>query len=183
MTRFDGSVSVDEGTGACSPTDIAEKGSNSSKHWPLYAAHHRGGGPHLSGLRGFASLLNGRRGCGAGADRPQHAHLRRLGDGASGRRRLSGETSAGLLGDGRFLQDLRRARLGGAHSGCALRHRALLADRRFRDLGVRQAGRVLCRFVHGHLRGVVPVYSHPDSRRDVHVHHGLGDVGLPAGLG
>jgi len=29
---------VDEGTGAFSPTDIAEKRSNSSKHWPVYAA-------------------------------------------------------------------------------------------------------------------------------------------------
>jgi len=38
MTRFDGSVSVDEGIGACSPTDIADKGSNSSTNWPVYAA-------------------------------------------------------------------------------------------------------------------------------------------------
>ncbi len=38
MTRFDGSVSVDEGTGACSPTDIAEKESKSSSKWPVYAA-------------------------------------------------------------------------------------------------------------------------------------------------
>jgi len=38
MTRFDGSVSVDHGIGTCSPTDIAEKESHSSKHWPVYAA-------------------------------------------------------------------------------------------------------------------------------------------------
>jgi len=38
MTRFDISVSVDEEIGACSPTDIAEKGSKSSSNWPVYAA-------------------------------------------------------------------------------------------------------------------------------------------------
>ncbi len=38
MTRFDGSVSVDEGTGACSPTGISEKESKSSSKWPVYAA-------------------------------------------------------------------------------------------------------------------------------------------------
>ena len=39
--------------------------------------------------------------CRAGANRAQHARLRRLGHGAAGRRRLSGKAAAHLLDDGR----------------------------------------------------------------------------------
>ncbi len=50
------------------------------------------------------------------------------------------------------LQDLRRARLGGAHSGGAVGDGTVLADGGLRHLGVRTARRILCGHDHGHVR-------------------------------
>src|SRR5207248_10196236 len=63
----------------------------------------------------------------SGADRAQHARLRRLGHGASGRHRLSRKITAEILDDGDFVRHFRRARLGGAPPAGPLRDRPLLA--------------------------------------------------------
>ncbi len=47
------------------------------------------------------------------------------------------KAAADLLDDGGLLQDLRRARLGCAHSDCAVCDRPVLADRGVRRVGVR----------------------------------------------
>ena len=56
--------------------------------------------------------------------------------------------SADLLGDGDRLQNFRRPRLGGAHSGCARGDWACLADRGLRDVGFRTARGILRGPVH-----------------------------------
>ena len=56
-----------------------------------------------------------------------------------------------------------------------------LADGRFRQMGLRQDGRLLCRPVHGDLHRPFSLYPHPDPRRHADLHHRACDVGLFAG--
>ena len=55
-----------------------------------------------------------------------------------------------------------------------------LADGWVRHVGLWPQSRLLRRAGDGHLRGPVPVYAHPDSRRDPDLHHHAGDVGAAA---
>ena len=91
----------------------------------------------LCGCMHFASFADGRRGRSAGADRAQHAHVGRLGDGAAGRNPVSGKApliywliagSFKIFGATDWA-----ARIPDGSGG----HRAGLADRRVWDLGVR----------------------------------------------
>ena len=78
---------------------------------------------------------------------------------------------------------LRRARLGGAPSDCSVGNRSLLADGRLRHMGFRQAGRILCGPLHGHVRRPVSFHPDSDSRRHADVHRRAGHVGVPARSG
>ena len=80
-------------------------------------------------------------------------------------------------------QGLRRARLGGTNSCRALGDRAVLAHRRVRHLGIRQAGRVLCRHVHGDVRRIVAVHACAHPRRDTDPNRRPGNVGVAPSAG
>ncbi len=140
-----------------------------------------GGGGGLCRLHVFASVVDGRCGFGAGADRAQYADLRRLCDGAAGRDSLPRKIAADLLADcGRY-------KIFGAHDWAARIPLVLAAialawlATAFGTWAFGRRARVLCGTVHLDLFRPVSFYAHPDSRRDAHREYRALDVGLSAG--
>ena len=85
--------------------------------------------------------------------------------------------------DSGLLQNLRRSRLVGAHSDCAIECCARLADCRVWHLGFRAKSGVICGPEHCHLCRAVSLHPRTDPRRDADVHHRAGDVGVSARAG
>src|ERR1035437_9443306 len=163
--------------------DHVERRIHARFHWfKCSPSGHRrtGGGPDFRGVHRESAVPDGRRGFGAGADRPQHAAIRRLGHRAPGWRRLPGKISPQILDDRGVVPDLRGARLGGADSHCALHGPAMLGHRTLRSVGRALRPRAPHGLVlghrAGHRSGAVSLHPHPDPGRDSYAGHYPGVV-------
>ena len=139
----------------------------------------RGGG--LRGLHDFAAFADGRCGRRAGADRAQHAHLRRLGDRAPGRHPLSRKSAADLLADRDLLSRFSAPTIGSARIPVVLAAIALAwVTAAFGTWAFGRKRGILRGPVHLHLHRSVPVHANSDSRRDADRDHRALHVGVSA---